>query len=428
MIKYPNRTIQPTINLVERINLKQPVKTELKNGIPVYIVNTSLQDILKLEFGFKAGSWYETKKLTAGFTSRMLKEGTENYSSKEIADKIDYYGAILDIASDKDMAYTALYTLNKHFSSVLPVFAEVIQKPVFPQYELDIMKQNRKQHFLINNEKVRYVAKRKFNELIFGNNHPYGKVFKEQDFDGISGSDLILFHRKFYNPDNCMIIASGKVPENLVEMLNGYFTENRSGGTISVNKANQSPLNIQGKKTHLKKPNAVQTAIRIGKVMFNKTHPDYLKMKVLNTILGGYFGSRLMTNIREEKGFTYGIGSAIATLHHSGYFFITSEVGTDVTEQAIKEIYKEIDKLRQDKVKEDELRLVKNYMMGSFLRSVDSAFGLANNLKGLIEYGLDYSFFDRYVEVIKNIQPDEIRDLAQHHLSNETLNQLTVGK
>jgi zinc protease len=427
MIKYPNRAIQPPINLVERIHLGQPVKTELKNGIPVYIVNTALQDILKLEFGFKAGSRFESKKLTAGFTSRMLKEGTENYTSTEIADKIDYYGAILDIASDKDMAYVTLYTLNKHLYSVLPVFAEVIQKPVFPQYELDIMKQNRKQHFLINNEKVRYVAKRKFNELIFGVNHPYGKVFKKKDFDDISGSDLIRFHQQYYNPDNCVIIASGKVPENLVEMLNGYFTENRPRGTVAVDNPNQTSR-IHGKKAHIIKPNAVQTAIRIGKVMFNKTHPDFLKMKVLNTILGGYFGSRLMTNIREDKGFTYGIGSNIASLHHSGYFFITTEVGSDVTVEAITEIYKEIDKLRQDKVKDDELRLVKNYMMGSFLRSVDSAFGLADNIKGLIEYGLDYSFFDSYVEVIKNIQPDDLRELAQQYLADESLSQLTVGK
>jgi zinc protease len=134
-----------------------------------------------------------------------------------------------------------------------------------------------------------------------------------------------------------------------------------------------------------------------------------------------------MTNIREEKGYTYGIGSAIASLHHSGYFFITTEVGTDVTEEALREIYLEIEKLRQDKVSETELSLVVNYMMGSFLRSVDGAFSLADNLKGLLEYGLDFNYFDRYVDIIKTIRPEEIRDLAQKYLSGESLNQLTVG-
>jgi zinc protease len=427
-MKQPDRTIQPRIRLVESINLRQPVKSELKNGIPVYLVDASSRNILKLEFGFKAGSWFENKKLTASFTSRMLKEGTESFSAREIADRIDYYGAMLDIASDKDMAYVTLYTLNKHLKQILTVFAEIIQRPVFPEDELNIMRQNRKQHFLINNEKVRYLAKRKFNELIFGTNHPYGKVFREEDFDDIQRSDLEYFHRQFYTPVNCVIIASGKVPEHLVELLNGFFQGNWKSESVHIEQSNHQPLNSQGIKSLVQKPNAVQAAIRIGKVMFNKTHPDYLKMKVLNTVLGGYFGSRLMTNIREDKGFTYGIGSALASLHHSGYFFITSEVGAEVTERAIQEIYKEIDRLRQDKVTETELSLVKNYMMGSFLRSVDGTFGLADNLKGLIEYGLDYGFFDRYIDIIKTIQPEEIRDLAQRYLSEDSLSQLTVGK
>jgi zinc protease len=427
MMKYPNRAIQPAVNMVDSINLKQPQKRSLKNGIPVYLIDTSSQDILKLEFGFKAGSGYEQRKLTAGFTSRMLKEGTKNFSAKEIADRIDYYGAVLDIASDKDMSYVTLYTLNKHLDHIMPVLADVIQNPVFPQYELDIMKQNRKQHFMVNNEKVRYLAKRKFNELIFGKDHPYGKVFQESDFDNILRSDLEEFHGQYYNSHNCIIIASGKVPENFVDVLNGFFGWNWSGDFLPHGQPNNQPLPTEGKHEHIQKSNAVQTAVRIGKVLFNKTHPDFLKLKVLNTILGGYFGSRLMTNIREDKGYTYGIGSAIATLHHSGYFFIASEVGTEVADKAIQEIYMEIDKLRQDKVAEEELSLVKNYMMGSFLRSVDGAFAMADHLKGIIEYGLDYGFFDHYIEVIRTIRSEEIRDLAQRYLSDESLSQITVG-
>ncbi|MFU8843406.1 MAG: M16 family metallopeptidase [Bacteroidales bacterium] len=427
MMKYPNRSMQPNINLVDSINLKQPEVRSLKNGIPVYLIDASSQDILKLEFSFKAGSWYEKKKLTAGFTSRMLKEGSKKFSAMEIADKIDYYGAILDIVSDKDMSSVSLYTLNKYIENILPVLTEVIQAPVFPQYELDIMKQNRKQHFLVNNEKVKYLAKRKFNELIFGSDHPYGKVFREADFDDIKKSDLEQFHRQFYNPQNCTIIVSGKIPVNIVDLLNVFFGWKWSGDFIPGVQSNNQPLHTIGKNEHIHKSNAVQTAIRIGKVMFNKTHPDYLKLKVLNTILGGYFGSRLMTNIREDKGYTYGIGSAIAPLHRSGYFFIASEVGSEVAEKAIDEIYIEIDKLRQDKVTERELSIVKNYMMGSFLRSVDGAFALADHLKGIIEYGLDYGFFDRYVEVIKTIGPVEIRDLAQCYFADESLSQLTVG-
>jgi zinc protease len=285
-MNYPNRSIQPPVNLVDRINLRKPVVTELQNGIPVFLIDVSEQDLIKLEFSFKAGSWYEKEKLTASFTSRMLREGTVSYSAREIADRIDYYGAILDTNSDKDMSYITLYTLNKHLSNLLPVFAEVIQKPVFPEYELEIMKQNRRQHFLVNNEKVRYVAKRKFNELIFGKGHPYGKVFTETDFEHVQSATLKTFHHQFYNAGNCRIIASGKIPENLIALLNDSIRGIWSGENFPDSPAANHPLSGETRKVHIKKENAVQTAIRVGKVIFNKTHPDYLKMKVLNTLLG----------------------------------------------------------------------------------------------------------------------------------------------
>ncbi|MCB2221833.1 MAG: insulinase family protein [Bacteroidetes bacterium] len=423
-----NRNIQPDINLVDRISLVKPVFERMDNGIPVYLIDTAQQDLIKIEFMFSGGSWYETKKLIANFTNRMLKEGTPSMSSRDIADRIDYYGAHLETSSDKDMGYVSLYSLNKHLDKTLPVLAEIIQSPVFNQKELDTLKQNRKQHFLVNNEKVRYLAKRKFNELIFGKGHPYGKVFSSEDFDQISRNDLVSFHNQFYTAGNCKVIAAGKIPGNLLSLLNKYF------GNFSGNVSQQPILpaidmiNPEDKKAHLVKKNAVQTAIRVGKVLFNKTHPDYVRLKVLNTILGGYFGSRLMSNIREDKGYTYGIGSAIVSLHHSGYFFITSEVGSDVAQDAIREIYHEIDHLRQEKVPQQELDLVKNYILGSFLRSNDGAFAQADNFKSLLEYGLDYTYFDHYIEIVKAINTGEILDLAQQYLDPESLRLLTVGQ
>lgn len=422
-----NRSIQPNINFVDRISLFRPQHIILDSGIPVYQIDTSEQDLVKIEFLFSAGSWYESQKLIGSFTNRMLKEGTKTMSSPAIADRIDYYGAHLETSSDKDMAYVVLYTLNKHLDKTLPVLADIIQNPIFDQKELEILKKNRKQHFLVNSEKVRYLAKRKFNALIFGEGHPYGKVFDESDFDQISREALVNFHEKHYTSSNCKVIVSGKIPKNFDNLLNNHFN-NFGGNAEKLSQPEHITLSVKDQKTHFVKRNAVQSAIRMGKVLFNKTHADYVKLKVVNTILGGYFGSRLMSNIREDKGYTYGIGSAVVSLHHSGYFFITSEVGSEVTQDAVKEIYFEIDKLRQQKVSAEELDLVKNYMLGSFLRSVDGAFAQADNFKSLLEYGLDYTFFDNYVEVVKAISSDEILDLAQKYLEPESLSLLTVGK
>lgn len=422
-----NRKSQPEINLLEKFNFQPPQVCNLDNDIPVFQMITGTQEITKIEFIFKAGSWFEEKPLVAKFTNKMLKEGTQSFTSLELNEKIDFYGAHLETSSDKDMAYVALYSLNKHLMNILPVLEEVIFRPVFPERELITRVQNKKQEFMINSEKVKYVARWKFTELIYGTNHPYGRFFKIEDFDKLNPVDLIQFHEKNYNINNCKIIVAGNIRTDLIPLLNQRFGKifNKQPGSVNGLNVISSGDNNQ---VHIRRDNAIQSAIRIGKVLVNKMHPDYLKLKVLNTLLGGYFGSRLMTNIREEKGYTYGIGSSIVSLQNSGFFFISSEVGSDVTQKAINEIYIELEKLQQDLVSDSELNLVRNYMLGTFLRNLDGAFALSESYKSLIEYGLDSDYFKSYVEIIKTVSPEEIRNLARKYFEKGTLYELKVGK
>ena len=426
MMKELNRNFSPKTRPVEEINYEQPVINKLNNGIPVYQLQTGTQDIVKIEFIFHAGNYYETKKLVSWFSNKMLKEGSQNYTAGQIAEKIDYYGAHLELSADKDMAYITVYTLNKYLSDILPIVQDVIFYPTFPENELNIKIQNKKQEYTVNSKKVRNLARWKFNEIIFGENHPYGKFVNADDYDAINQDDLIAFHKTNYFISDCKIIAAGNIRKNLIEELNKYFGTH----TDAHNRKNQNAIPIVTSKLHMvhyKKEDALQSAIRIGKKLFNKKHPDFLKLKVLNTVLGGYFGSRLMTNIREDKGYTYGIGSAVVSMQHSGYFFIASEVGAEVTQKAIHEIYREIDILQNEKVPESELQLVKNYMLGSFLRSIDGPFALSENFKGLVEYGLDYNYLKSFVEIVKEIRSDEILHLAQRYLGKNTLFELKVG-
>jgi len=425
-MKELNRNFAPGIRTLEAINYQQPVIHKLDNGIPVYQLQTGTQDIVKIEFIFNAGVWYEQKSLVSWFTNKMLKEGTKTFTAGQIADKIDYYGAYLELNADKDKAYVTVYTLNKYLTEILPVVEDVIFNPQFPKNELNIKIQNKKQEYIVNSKKVRNLARWKFNELLFGENHPYGKFVNEADYDAIKQEDLIEFHHNNYFITDCKIITAGNIRKDLLEILNkhfGKYTDKNSRKGHQVVMAESSKLQM----VHYKKEDALQSAIRIGKKLFNKKYPDFLKLKVLNTILGGYFGSRLMTNIREDKGYTYGIGSAIVSLQHSGYFFITSEVGAEVTQKAIDEIYHEIDVLQNEKVPESELILVKNYMLGSFLRSIDGPFALSENFKGLVEYDLDYNYLKSFVEIVKQINADEILILAQRYLDKNSLIELKVG-
>lgn len=421
-----NRKIKPDTKLIDALNIFHPEVFHLDNNIPVHIINQATQDIVKIEFIFEAGSRNEEKILTASFTNRMIKEGTASYTSDEIASTIDYYGAHLETNSDKDNSIITLYTLNKYIDKTLPILAEVIRQPVFPEKDLNTLRLNRKQNFLVNSEKVRYVARRKFNEMIFGKGHPYGKMFIPENFDSITRVDIESFYKHHYTAKNCKIIVAGKVPEGLAQKLNLFFGDFDGSKPKSV-VLPEITFDPTLQHNFIEKPGAVQSAIRIGKAMFNKTHPDFQKLRILNTILGGYFGSRLMTNIREDKGYTYGIGSAMVSLQKSGYFFITSEVGSSVTPDAIKEIYKEIEILQNDLVSEDELQLVKNYMTGSILRSIDGAFQLSENYRSLIEYDLDLNYINNFFETIKKISSVELRDLAQQYMAIDSLYELTVG-
>ncbi len=304
---------------------------------------------------------------------------------------------------------------------------EVALQPVFPENEVSTIIAKSRHEYLVNMEKVKYVARLKFPGYIFGDQHPYSSPLVEDDYNRLDAPAMRGFHQKFYTESPFYILVSGKVPANMQQLLNANFgqhviRENPDNAKVRV------PVTVPDKFQMIQKKNSLQSALRIGKVLFNKTHPDFIKMKVVNTILGGYFGSRLMTNIREDKGYTYGIGSVVTSLKHSGIFTISSEVGTDVREKAVDEIFGEIKKLGQEDVPEAELNLVKNYMLGNFLRSADGPFALSEMVKSVVDYGFPMSYFDRYLETVKTITAKEIRELAVKYLDPHTLVTLVVGK
>ncbi len=423
-----DRKTPPAYRTVEKIEMIKASEQHLRNNIPVYSVNAGTQELIKIEFLFAAGMYQQEMPLQAATVNVMLEEGTSKLTASQIADKIDYYGAFLEMGVSQDTASVVLYTLNKHLKATLPVVEQVIKDAVFPQHELDIHIRNKKQKFLVNNQKVAVVARKHFTELLFGSKHPYGINVQETDFDTIQRSHLLDFYSTFYRSNNCKIIVAGKIDDMVIKLLDNHFGGNDWN---FINKITQKEVSVSTSsefKHLVPKEAALQSAIRIGKLLFNKTHPDFLAFQVLNTLLGGYFGSRLMSNIREDKGYTYGIGSGLASLHHAGYFFISTEVGVEVCQDAINEIYMEIKRLREELVPEQELGLVKNYMLGTFLRSTDGPFALAERFKGIMEYNLGYDFFDRYIATIKSISASQVRDLANAYLDQNSMIELVVGK
>ncbi len=421
-----NRLIQPLVNPIEHIDMVKAEKRQLSNGIPVYYVNAGTQDVVKIDFVFEAGTWFQTSNLVASICNSMLEEGTSNFSSSEIAEKFDFYGAHLQLTVDQNQGFVNAISLGKHLPAILDVMEDLIKRSVFPEDELEVLIAKNKQKWLLENEKVRTLCQKKFTQVMFGDAHPYAINNTLEDFDRIAREDLIRFYQTHYHSGNCQIFVAGKVEEPVLRMLDVRFGENdwkQTNAKVPVYEINSSPKKFH----HVEKANGLQSAIRVGKFWVTKSHPDYHALSVLTNILGGYFGSRLMTNIREEKGYTYGIGSFVLNLKQASYLVISTEVGNEYIEPTLVEIAAEMKRLQIEPISENELETVKSYLLGEFLRDFDGPFALAGSFKAINDFGLDYSFYDQALKVLRNITSEELMQLAQQYLNPEDFYTVVAG-
>ena len=398
----------------------------LKNGIPLFLINAGTEDIMRMEFIFRAGLVKEYLPLLATSTNMMLTEGSENYSSEELKSVLDFYGIFLSLSVEKDTAGLTVYFLNKHIEKVLELIREVLFRPVFPEKELNLLMKKRLARFKVAREKVQHLAMDQFFESVFGLHHPYGRQVYEKDYDGMCPSLLADFHAKFYTPEKMAVIISGRIHEQTVAYSEKYFGNMRSKEIYIEDPKNVIKGTDQRKK-HIEKAGAVQTAFRIGSATINKRHSDYPGLKFLNVLLGGYFGSRLMKNIREEKGLTYGIHSFVSSLDLAGYKVISTEAGKKNRELVADEIYKEIGLLQKNPVGNDELEVVRNYMSGEMIRMFDGPFATAESFKAVWEFGLDFNYFIRLMNTIRTITADEIIRLAITYYNIDDLYEITSG-
>ncbi len=423
-----NRKHPPPKQLVTQIPYIKPRAAELDNGLPVYFIEGGTEEFVKVEMVFFAGSYHQTRPLVSYTTTNLLRNGTKNNSREEVNEQLDYYSAHLQLEAQKDIVSVSVYVLNKHLEPALKLFSDIIRLPVFPEEEMRSFLKNQQQIHLINQKKVQHVARTYFNELVYGEQHPYGYRLKPDDFDRVVQVDLQQFHRRWFYPGNAFCIVSGRMPYMIEKRIGKYFGD-RNWQEAETGEPPRYPMLTSGsRKVHLEMPEALQSAIRIGKQLFNRTHPAFHRLKVTNALLGGYFGSRLMQNVRQDKGYTYGIGSNIVSLLRNGYFFIATQVGSDVSKAALDEIYNDLKELRHKPAGKDELESLKNYLAGSFLRSFDGPFAQSERFKELLVFGLDFGHYDEYMNTLKNITAEDIMECAGLYLNEEEMMEVVAGK
>ena len=420
-----NRKKGPVIRPVNKLNIPAIDQYTLPNGLKVCEINLGSQDIVKIEIVHTAGRSYEDYHLMSRATASLLKEGCGQLSSAEVAEKIDFYGSSIKTASNMDFSFTSIHTLNKHFDRIIPLLHDMYSAPAFPEDEIEKFKSLNIQKLkeeLTKNEVITY---RQITEEIFGIDHPYGYNSTEIDYLSIDRDKILKHFDDYYGTDNCYLFVSGHVTDSIRKSIESHF-----GQTVKTSKQKlyqPSTTILERKEIVIGSKNEHQSALKTGRKLFDKNHLDNAGMFVLNTLFGGYFGSRLMTNIREEKGLTYDIFSSVDQMLYDGCFYVSTEAAPEYVTPILKEIYEEMDSLKQEKASIGELQMVKNYLMGNFMNMLDGPMNVSSFAKSMILTGKNPEDFHEFAEAIIEIQPEIIMETAQKYFNKEDMVEIVVS-
>ncbi len=419
----PDRTSAPAIKSIEQVSIPEAVSVNLDNGIPLHFINAGTQPVMRLEVIFKAGKWFEHEPGHSYFAGKMLVEGTEQHSASEIATFFDELGAFVEISCGYDRVTLSIHLLQKHLDTILPILREMIYNPAFKLSEFTSLKERKRQQLAVDLQKNNFLASRSFTKAIFGGNHPYGRSLTLQNIDETPLDKVSEFFQDYIR-GNFEIILSGMVNDKHVQSINDALGSNiRSSAALS----DEISGTYNASEQHIDKKDSLQSAIRLGMPFIGRQHPEFIETLVVNEILGGYFGSRLMRNIREEKGYTYGIRSVMGILDHASFWTVSTEVKAEFRDRTITEIKKEIGQLQSELVPDSELTTVKNYILGTFVSSLDTPFALADKFKSIHFSGLNYHYYQDFFHRVGNITSERVLELSRKYLCVENMSLVTVG-
>lgn len=419
-----NRKKVPEIKPIDDILLPEVSFYTLRNGVPVYEVNTGTQKAFKLEILTIGGRLNESKKMVSRATASLMLDATQDFSQKELAEKLDYYGAALSSKFNMDVTSLIVFSLNKHAASVIPIIASIYLRPEFSEEELDKYILRNVQNLEIELTKNDVFAYREFTERLYGKEHIYGYNSIAELYQNLKVDDLRDHHNTHYSLQNTVIVLSGCITDEIRDILDAELGSFRKISNLALYK--DLPGNNAQNKIVLSGKGKVQDSIIIGRRLFNKQHPDYAAVILANTILGGYFGSRLMKVVREEKGYTYNIGSYMDILKYDGFYYISTDVAPENTQDTLHEIYRQIELLQRNKVSDSELMMVKNYILGNILNMLDGPFKVSNWIKTLVTHDVSLLRGHEIIQELQYIDEGKIRDIFRMYYQPSDVIELIV--
>lgn len=414
---------QPPLIHPAAVELSDAARTTLPNGVELYTLAANDFEVLRVTLVFRAGSAAQQVPFSASAAANLLAEGTLRMTAQQIAERLDYYGSWFDVSVDRDYAYISFASLSRFFEPTMEVAEQLLLHPVFPEEEVRSYCAKRRQRLAIERTKVETEAREAFAQALFGPAHPYGISSDEREYDRLTREQIASFYEQRYTARNCFAVCSGKVGPKELDAVARIAGQLPAGEASAV----EFPAPQTRRTALVEHPGAVQSSLRIGRLLFPRQHPDFLGMQVVATALGGYFGSRLMLNLREKHGYTYGAVAAMVNLERAGYLAIATQVGTDVTQAALTQIYAEIERLRREPMPAEELELVQNMMVGEMMRILDGPFGIADVSIENILCGRDNRVIGENIRRIRAITAREVQELARRYLPREELVTVVAG-
>lgn len=392
-------------------------------GAPLYTIHNSSQGVVRVSFVFRAGTSYQDLPFSASAVVNTLTEGTQKFSAREIAEGLDFVGSYFDANIDRDWAVVTFCSLKKFTHQTLDIAEEVILRPTFPEREIASYCAKRKEQLRVQRSKPEQLSRELFGKALFGANHPYGITSDESHYDNLSSEALRNFYLAHYNSSSAFAVICGDFGEEVQQRV-ATILEGLPKGTLP-----ERLVPPAEPTAFMKQPleGAVQSSIKIGIPLFERSHPDFIPLQILATAMGGYFGSRLMQNLREEHGYTYGAYAAMINLDRAGYFVMSADVASEHTEAAIDEMFGELEKIASEPMSKEELEIVRKIIVGDAMRVFDGPFGVADVTIENIQNGESNDYTDRFLARVAEITPSELQEVAARYLKKNACVVTIIG-
>ena len=412
---------------MEMNDLALPVTRVMPNAVQMHVLNGNVGGAVRLELLFKGGYAVQDKPLQATFTNRMLREGAGSMSADEISRKLDFYGAWIETYSSQNCNHVTLYALSKHFPKLLEMLEIIVKEPIFPEENLDVIKRNAKGYYAVNSQKVDVVSQRHFENALWGVEHPLGHIVELDDYDAITRDDLLGYYATVYGSRNCSVFISGCVDEALLDAVEKHFGKEEWGAPSKLcDVVVPLPDTVTGRR-NVPVEGAMQCGVKIGFMAMDSGNPDFFKFRFLTVLLGGYFGSRLMSNVREENGYTYHISAEIDAYGRRNAFMISSETANEYVELCIAEIYNEIAKLVNGTIPKEEVEHVRNYILSEMCREIEGLTPRSEIFVNSLLSGDGFASVNSYLDTVRTITAEELQEMARKYLKKDSMIEIVAG-